>query len=87
VIAPSGEWADLGGTRMFVRGFVMNKDKPKTHFGTLLATINVLALTYPVSLLIRAQRIDENLFAIVVLLIVIVLLVAVDAVSIVFSRT
>jgi hypothetical protein len=61
----------------------MKREKPRTQFGTALAGINVLALSYPIVLLMRAERIDENLFAIIVLLIVIVLLVAVDAVSIV----
>jgi len=72
---------------MLVRDYVMKKDKPKTQFWTVLAAVNVLAVTYPINLLIRAERADENLVAIVVLLGVIALLLVVDAVSIVVSRT
>jgi len=50
-----------------------------------LATVNVLALIYPSRLLLRANSLDENLFAIFALIVSVFLLAAVDAVSILVS--
>jgi hypothetical protein len=63
----------------------MKKRKPNTHLWTALATVNAIALIYPVNLLLRADGGDENLFAAFALMCVLFLLLTVDAVSIVVS--
>ena len=60
----------------------MKTNKPTTEFWTVLIMVNVLALTYPTHLLLRANSVDENLFATFVLVGSLFLLVVVDAVSI-----
>jgi hypothetical protein len=49
----------------------------------VLALVNVLALIYPINLLLRARSVDENLFATFVLIASVFLLVLGDAISIV----
>ena len=51
----------------------------------MLTMVNVLALIYPIHLLLRANSVDENLFATFVLVGSLFLLVVVDAVSIVIA--
>ena len=63
----------------------MKTNKPTTEFWTVLTMVNVLALTYPIHLLLRANNVDENLFASCVLVGSLFLLVVVDAVSIVVA--
>jgi hypothetical protein len=63
----------------------MKKHEANSQLWTTLAMVNVLALIYPISLLIRADSGDENLFAIFALIGVVFLLLTVDAVSIVIS--
>jgi hypothetical protein len=60
----------------------MKKNK-LPEFWAVLAMLNVLALMYPIKLLVRANSVDENLFATCVLVGSLFLLVVVDAVSIV----
>ena len=55
------------------------------EFWAVLATLNVLALMYPIKLLVRANSVDQNLFAICVLVGSLFLLPVVDAVSIVIA--
>ena len=61
----------------------MSTNKPTTEFWTVLTMVNVLALIYPIHLLLRAKNVDENLFAACVLVGSVLLLVVVDAVGIV----
>ncbi len=61
----------------------MKKQKPNNQLWIALATVNVLALIYPINLLIHAESSDENLFAAFALIGVLFLLLTVDAVSIV----
>jgi hypothetical protein len=61
----------------------MKRNKPNTQFWKVLATVNVLALIYPINLLHRAETADENLFAALALIGVVFLLLTVDAVSMV----
>ena len=63
------------------------KKKPTAEFWTVLAMLNVLALMYPIKLLVRADSLDENLFATCVLVGSLFLLVVVDAISIVVADT
>ena len=51
----------------------------------MLTAANVLALIYPSNLLLRANSLDEHLFAPLVLIISVFLLASVDAVSIVVA--
>ena len=64
----------------------MKTSKPTTEFWTVLTMVNVLALMYPIHLLLRANSVDENLFATFVLVGSLFLLVVVDAVSIVVAE-
>jgi hypothetical protein len=64
----------------------MKTNKPTTEFWTVLTMVNVLGLIYPIHLLLRANRVDENLFATCVLVGSLFLLVVVDAVSIVVAE-
>ena len=61
----------------------MKTNKPATEFWSALTAVNVLALIYPIYLLLHAKSVDENLFATCVLVGSLFLLVVVDAVSIV----
>ena len=63
----------------------MKTNKPTTEFWAVLTMVNVLALIYPIHLLLRAVSVDENLFATFVLVGSLFLLVVVDAVSIVIA--
>jgi len=60
----------------------MKKDKPSTNFWGMLATVNVLALMYPIMLLHRADSADETLFAVFALIGSLFVLMVIDAVSI-----
>jgi len=64
----------------------MKRSKPTTEFWTVLTMVNVLGLIYPIRLLLRANSIDENLFATGVLVGALFLLVVVDALSIVVGE-
>jgi len=61
----------------------MKRRKPRTPFWIALATINILALIYPISLIHAAKTIGENFFATFALIGVVFVLVVIDAVSIV----
>ena len=63
----------------------MKTNKPTTEFWAVLTVLNVLALIYPIHLLLRAVSVDENLFATFVLVGSLFLLVVVDAISIVIA--
>jgi hypothetical protein len=63
----------------------MKTNKPTTEFWAVLTMVNVIALIYPIHLLLRAVSVDENLFATFVLVGSLFLLVVVDAVSIVIA--
>ena len=65
----------------------MKKKKPAPEFWAALAMLNVLALMYPIKLLVRANSLDDNLFATCVLVGSLFLLVVVDAISIVVADT
>lgn len=61
----------------------MKRNKSTTEFWPVLAAVNILALTYPINLLIHAESTDEHLFAAFALVGFVFLLAVVDAVSIV----
>ena len=46
----------------------MKRNKSSREFWMVLALVNVLALIYPINLLLRAKSVDENLFATFVLI-------------------
>ena len=61
----------------------MKRNKASREFSIVLALVNVLALAYPINLLLRSKSVDENLFATFVLIASVFLLALVDAISIV----
>jgi hypothetical protein len=61
----------------------MKRNKSSKGFSIALALVNVLALLYPISLLLRAKSVDENLFATFVLIASVFLLALVDTISLV----
>lgn len=61
----------------------MKRNKPNKQFWSVLATLNVLAMIYPINLMLRAESSDEELFAAFAVIGVAFLLLTVDAVSIV----
>lgn len=63
----------------------MKTNNPTTEFWTVLTLVNVLALIYPIYLLLSAHSVDENLFATCVLVGSLFLLAVVDAASIVVA--
>lgn len=60
----------------------MERKKSHTRFWTVLASINVLTLIYPMDLLHCAKSGDESPFGAILLIGLVFLLVVVDAVSI-----
>lgn len=64
----------------------MKRNKSNTNFWPILAAVNVLALTYPINRLFRAEGADEKLMATVVLIGSLFLLLLGDAVSIVVAE-
>ena len=63
----------------------MKRDKSTTKLWPVLAAVNVLALSYPINLLIHAESTEEHLFAAFALVGFVFLLTVVDAVSIVVA--
>lgn len=63
----------------------MKGNKSTTNFWPVLAAVNVLALTYPIKLLIHAESTDEHLFTALALFGFVFLLTVIDAVSIVVA--
>lgn len=63
----------------------MRKKQPATEFWTVLAVVNVLVLTYPFDLLLRADSVDQHLFASFLLIVSVFLLALADAVSIIVA--
>jgi hypothetical protein len=63
----------------------MKTNKPTTEFWTVLTTVNLLALIYPIHLMHGAESADETLFAAIALIVVVFLLITVDAVTIVVA--
>jgi len=49
-------------------------------------TVNIVTLVYPINLLLRANSVDENLFAAFALIGLVFLLMVVDAVSILVAE-
>jgi hypothetical protein len=66
--------------------FLEMTNKPTKQFWTLLTMVNLLALIYPIHLELRANSVEENLFATFVFLGFLFLLVVVDAASIVVAE-
>jgi hypothetical protein len=73
-------------TRYPFEALETTRSKPATEFWTVLTMVNLLGLIYPIYLLLRANSVDENLFATCVLVGSIFLLVVVDSVSIVVTE-
>ena len=63
----------------------MKRDKSTTKLWPVLAAVNVLALSYPINLLIHAESTEEHLFAAFALVGFVFLLTVLDAVSIVVA--
>jgi len=63
----------------------MTNTKPSAQFWTVLTTVNVLALIYPIHLFVRAENPGESLFATLAFIGLVFLLAAVDAVSIMIA--
>lgn len=51
-----------------------------------MLTVNIVTLVYPINLLLRANSVDENLFAAFALIGLVFLLMVVDAVSILVAE-
>jgi len=64
----------------------MKRNKSTTNFWPVLTAVNVLALTYPINLLIHSESTDEHLFAAFALVGFVFLLAVIDAVSIVVAE-
>ena len=69
-----------------LKGAEMQKEKPTTQFWTILATVNILALMYPVNLLHSAEGTDDKPFAAITLIGVVFLLMMIDVVSILIAN-
>ena len=63
----------------------MKKNKPSTNFWGVLASVNVLALMFPIMLLHRADGAVETLYAVFALIGSLFVLMVIDAVSIVVA--
>jgi hypothetical protein len=64
----------------------MKRNKSTTNFWPVVAAVNILALTYPINLLSRAESADEKLMATIVLIGSLFLLMLGDAVCIVVAE-
>ena len=60
----------------------MKRNRSNANFWPALAAVNVLALTYPINLLIHSESADEHLLAGCALVGFVFLLAVIDAVSI-----
>lgn len=60
----------------------MKNTKPSPQFWTVLTTLNVLALVYPIHLLLHAENPGESLLATLAFIGLVFLLAVIDAVSI-----
>ena len=60
----------------------MKRNRSNANFWPALAALNVLALTYPINLLIHSESADEHLLAACALVGFVFLLAVIDAVSI-----
>ncbi len=63
----------------------MKRNEPSMQLWTVLGTVNLLTLIYPVILLHRAKSVEEDLFANLVLIGSLLLLAVVNVVSIVVA--
>jgi len=64
----------------------MKRNKSNSQFWPALTTVNIVALAYPINLLLRANSVDENLFAAFALIGLVFLLMVVDAVSVLVAE-
>lgn len=64
----------------------MKNDNPSRQFWTVLASVNVLAMIYPINLLHHAETADDSLFAAFALIGFVFLLMVLDAVSVVIAE-
>ncbi len=64
----------------------MKRNRSNANFWSALAALNVLALTYPINLLIHSENADEHLLAGFALVGFVFLLAVVDAVSILVAN-
>ncbi len=67
------------------KGREMKRNKSTARFWVVLASVNVLALSYPVGLLHRADDVDTTLFAALALIGFVFALAVVDTISIVLA--
>ena len=64
----------------------MKRNKSNSKFWPVLTTVNIVTLVYPINLLLRANSVDESLFAAFALIGLVFLLMVVDAVSILVAE-
>jgi len=64
----------------------MKRNKSNSKFWPVLTTVNIVTLVYPINLLLRANSVDESLFATFALIGLVFLLMVVDAVSILVAE-
>jgi hypothetical protein len=64
----------------------MKRNKSNSQFWPVLTFVNIVALVYPINLLLRANSVDENLFAAFALIGLVFLLMVVDAVSVLVAE-
>ena len=64
----------------------MKRNKSNSQFWPVLTFVNIVALVYPINLLLRANSVDENLFAAFALIGLVFLLMVVDAVSVLVAQ-
>ena len=63
----------------------MQKNRQKLRLWTIVGAVNILGLIYPLNLLHRAESTDQTLFATFALIGFLLLLIVIDAVSIVVA--
>lgn len=63
----------------------MRKTKTKEEFWYLLASLNILAIAYPISAYLRADSIEDQILGVSLLVGVVLLLAILDTVSIAVS--
>ncbi len=63
----------------------MTNKTPKTRFWVILVTVNILALIYPLNLLLGSNDDASRLLGVMVMMVGVLLLFIADSVSIVFA--
>jgi hypothetical protein len=64
----------------------MTHNRNARRFWWLLGAVNLIGITYPLLLIRRAQSVEDNLFAVLLLIFLMFFLVVVDMISIVMAE-